>query len=206
MDFFSKVRDNLKDPKKKALTQLGIYAIFFIFVFIVLNNSGNSSTMDYIPEETTDIVSNYEYIYKINNNDVINQITGTLKSDEDSFNYNSLNYIKKDSIIYFNNTPVTIDFDVDRYKYDKTELLIENSDSKTTYTDSSKIVYNMSANEYFTLLNEVNNCSTMDCTIINVSIAVESDTYINHVIIDLSNYYGYKYIVEINYNNINSIE
>jgi len=162
--------------------------------------------MDYIPEETTDIVSNYEYIYKINNNDVINQITGTLKSDEDSFNYNSLNYIKKDSIIYFNNTPVTIDFDVDRYKYDKTELLIENSDSKTTYTDSSKIVYNMSANEYFTLLNEVNNCSTMDCTIINVSIAVESDTYINHVIIDLSNYYGYKYIVEINYNNINSIE
>jgi len=206
MDFFSKVRDNLKDPKKKALTQLGIYAIFFIFVFIVLNNSGNSSTMDYIPEETTDIVSNYEYIYKINNNDVINQITGTLKSEEDSFNYNSLNYIKKDSIIYFNNTPVTIDFDVDRYKYDKTELLIENSDSKTTYTDSSKIVYNMSANEYFTLLNEVNNCSTMDCTIINVSIAVESDTYINHVIIDLSNYYGYKYIVEINYNNINSIE
>lgn len=206
MDFFSKVRDNLKDPKKKALTQLGIYAIFFIFVFIVLNNSGNSSNMDYIPEETTDIVSNYEYIYKINNNDVINQITGTLKSDEDSFNYNSLNYIKKDSIIYFNNTPVTIDFDVDRYKYDKIELLIENSDSKTTYTDSSKIVYNMSANEYFTLLNEVNNCSTMDCTIINVSIAVESDTYINHVIIDLSNYYGYKYIVEINYNNINSIE
>jgi len=207
MNFINKVRENLKDPKKKGLTQLAIYAVFFIFVFILLStgNSSSSNYSDYIEEESTDVVSSYEYIYKINNNEVINQITGTLSNNEDTFNYNGLNYIKKEGVIYLNNTPTTIDFDVDRYKYEKIQVLLDNSDSKTTYTDSSKIVYNMSINEYFTLLNEPNNCSTIDCTIINVPITVESDTYINHVIVDLSNYYGYKYIIEINYNNINKI-
>ena len=205
MEFIRKVREWLKDPKKKSLTQLGLYALFFVFVFILIGMGDNSSTPNYVPEETNKDVVNYEYIYKINNNEIINQITGTLNNSIDTFNYNGLNYIKKEGIVYLNNTPVTIDFDIDRYKYKNIELLIENADSKTTYTDSSKVVYNMNIVEYFTLLNEVNNCSIIDCTIINVPITVEKDNHINHVLIDLSNYYGYKYIVEINYNNINKI-
>ena len=205
MEFIRKVREWLKDPKKKALTQLGLYAVFFIFVFILIGMGGNSSTPDYIKEDTNKEVTNYEYIYKINNNEVINEIVGTLNNSEDTFNYNGLNYVKKEGVIYLNNTPITIDFDIDRYKYKSIELLIENADSKTTYTDSKKIVYNMNVVEYFTLLNEVNNCSVIDCTIISVPITVEKDDYISYVSIDLSNYYGHKYIVEINYNNINKI-
>ena len=205
MEFIRKVREWLKDPKKKALTQLGLYAVFFIFVFILIGMGGNSSTPDYIKEATNKEVTNYEYIYKINNNEVINEIVGTLNNSEDTFNYNGLNYVKKEGVIYLNNTPITIDFDIDRYKYKSIELLLENADSKTTYTDSKKIVYNMNVVEYFTLLNEVNNCSVIDCTIISVPITVEKDDYISYVSIDLSNYYGYKYIVEINYNNINKI-
>lgn len=205
MEFIRKVREWLKDPKKKALTQLGLYAVFFIFVFILIGMGGNSSTPDYIPEDTNKEVTNYEYTYKINNNEVINEILGTLDNDEDTFNYNGLNYVKKEGVIYLNNTPVTIDFDIDRYKYKNIKLLTQNADSKTTYTDSKKIVYNMSIVEYFTLLNEANNCNILDCTIISVPITVEEDNYISHVLIDLSNYYGHKYIVEINYNNINKI-
>ena len=205
MEFIRKVREWLKDPKKKALTQLGLYAVFFIFVFILIGMGGNSSTPDYIKEDTNKEVTNYEYIYKINNNEVINEIVGTLNNSEDTFNYNGLNYVKKEGVTYLNNTPVTIDFDIDRYKYKNIELLIQNADSKTTYTDSKKIVYNMNVVEYFTLLNEVNNCSVIDCTIISVPITVEKDDYISYVSIDLSNYYGHKYIVEINYNNINKI-
>lgn len=205
MEFIRKVREWLKDPKKKALTQLGLYAVFFIFVFILIGMGSNSSTPDYIKEDTNKEVINYEYIYKINNNEIINEVVGTLNDNEDAFNYNGLNYVKKEGVVYLNNTPVTIDFDIDRYKYKNIELLIQNADSKTTYTDSKKIVYNMNIVEYFTLLNEVNNCNILDCTIISVPITVEEDNYISHVIIDLSNYYGYKYIVEINYNNINKI-
>lgn len=204
-----KIRENLKDPKKNALTQLTIYAVFFVLVFILIGISDSISkkqNVNYVekPKEEAKI-SNYEYVYSINSNEVINQIVGTLKEDEESFNYNNLNYIKKEGIIYLNNIPVTLDFDVDRYKYEKIELLIENSDSKTTYTDSEKIVYNMNVSEYFTLLNEPSNCGIVDCTYVNISMTVESDKYINHVLIDLSNYYGYKYIIEINYNNINKI-
>ena len=209
MKFFNKIKENFKNPKKKSLTMLGIYAVFFIFVFIFIN-AGNSSTSnytEYIEEEKTDKILNYEYVYKINNNEIINEIIGTYKDNEDTFNYNGLNYTKKDGIIYLNNTQIdNLDFDIDRYKYDKIELLIENSDSKTTYKDSNKTVYNINIDKYFKLLNEINNCELIDCTIIEIPITVESDNYINHIIIDLSNYYGYKYNIEINYNNINSIE
>ena len=205
MDFIKKVREWLKDPKKKALTQLGLYAVFFVFVFILIGIGDDSSTPNYIPEETNKDVTNYEYTYKINSNEVIQEITGTLNNNEDAFNYNGLNYIKKEGVVYLNNTPVTIDFDIDRYKYKNIESLIQNADSKTTYTDSKKVVYNINIVEYFTLLNEINNCSIIDCSYINTSITVEEDNYINNILIDLSNYYGYKYIVEINYNNINKI-
>lgn len=207
MKFLSSVKEGLKDPKKRALTKLGLYGIFFVFVFILIGSGSNSPTPNYIPEETTPTtVTNYQYIYKINNNEIINQITGTLKNNEDVFNYNGLNYNKKEGIVYFNNSPITIDFDVDKYKYEKIQVLIENSNSKTTYNDSNKIVYNLTADKYFSLLNEVNNCTNIDCTLIQISVTVEKDNYINHVIIDLSNYYGYKYNIEINYNNINSVE
>lgn len=205
MNFLSKIKDNLKDPKKKAITKLSIYVIFFVIVFILIGLGGNSEAPSYIPEENTSAISSYEYIYKINNNEVINEITGTLNNNIDVFNYNGLNYIKKEGNIYLNNNVVNIDFDIDKYKYDKIQVLIENSDSKTTYTDSNKIVYNMNVNEYFTLLNELNDCSVIDCTIINVPITIESDDYISYVLIDLSNYYGYKYTIEINYKNINKI-
>lgn len=205
MNFIKTVREWLKDPKKKALTQLGLYAVFFVFVFILIGMGGNSSTPNYVTEETNKEVTNYEYTYRINNNEVINEIVGTLNNSGDTFNYNGLNYVKKEGVVYLNNTPITIDFDIDRYKYKSIELLVENADSKTTYTDSKKIVYNMNIVEYFTLLNEVSNCNILDCSIISVPITVEEDNYITHVLIDLSNYYGHKYIVEINYNNINKI-
>ena len=205
MNFIKTIKEWLGDSKKKALTQLGLYAVFFIFVFILIGMGNNSGTPNYVPSETNKEVTNYEYIYKINSNEVINQITGTLNNSEDIFNYNGLNYVKKEGVVYLNNAPATLDFDVDRYKYKNIELLIENANSKTTYTDSSKVVYNMNGVEYFALLNESNNCSILDCSIINVPITVEKDNYISHVLIDLSNYYGYKYVVEINYNNINKI-
>lgn len=213
MNYFNKTKEFFKNPKNKSLTLLGIYAIFFVFVFAV-TSSGTSSTPNYSNEnkeniekqKIIDTISNYEYIYKINNNEVINEIIGTYNNNEDTFNYNGINYLKKDGIIYMNNAPVeNLGFDVDKYKYNKIELLIENSDSKTMYQDSKKIVYTMNINEYFTLLNEVNNCTNIDCNSIEVPITVESNEYINHVLIDLSNYYGYKYNIEINYNNINKI-
>ena len=153
MNFFRKVRENLKDPKKKSLTLLGIYAIFFIFVFIIIR-FGETADYNYDyekenGEETTNEVLNYNYSYKIENNKEVIEIVGTYKDKIDTFNYNGFNYIKENDIVYLNSEPIEIDFNVDKYKYDKIELLIENSDSETKYKDSNKIVYNINLPKYF---------------------------------------------------------
>ena len=201
MEYIRKIKEFLKNSKNKSLTLLGVYAIFFIFVFANIS-SKSSTSVDYIEKEPTSI-KNYEYTYKINDNENIMEIKGTINDNENIFNYNNLNYVKKNGIIYLNNNQVdNFNFDADRYKYENIELLIENSDSKTTYKDNTKIVYTISSNEYFGLLNNTENIEINE---IMISIAVESDEFINSVIIDLSNYYGYKYMVEINYSNINVI-
>lgn len=203
MKFFKGIRENLKDPKKKSLTLLGIYAIFFVFVFIVISAGDRDKTYN-IPEPVTE-VSNYEYTYRINNNDVINEVIGTYKDSKDTFNYNGLNYVKENDLVYLNNEVVEIDFDIDDFKYSMIEQLIENSDSITTYKESNKVVYTMGVLKYFDLLKEEVDCENKDCNVINVSITVEKDTYIDKVLIDLSNYYGYKYTIEVVYDNINKI-
>lgn len=206
MNFIRKLRENLKDPKKKSITLLGIYAVFFILVFILIK-MGESSNYNYenIEEEKTNDILNYEYIYRIYDNEDTIEVYGTYKNNIDTFNYGGLNYTKKDDIIYLDNTPVEIDFNIDRYKYNTLQALIENSDSETKYKDSNKIVYNININKYFELLNQENICDSIDCTIINVPITVQGDEFINNVIIDLSNYYGYRYNIEIEYKNFNNL-
>ena len=59
MKYFNKMKEFLKDPKKKSLTLLGIYALFFIFVFAVTSGGGNSSTPDYTNQ------NNEVYVYSM---------------------------------------------------------------------------------------------------------------------------------------------
>ncbi|MBQ9071648.1 MAG: hypothetical protein IJY25_00625 [Bacilli bacterium] len=208
MNFIKSIRENLKDPKKKALTQLGIYLVFFIFVFAVLSGS-NPPTENYIEEEIPVGINSYEYIYKINNNGVLLEVNGTLTDTEEIFNYNGLQYSKIGNVVYLNNEIVTEIFNTDLYKYNNIETLIEKSEfiEKTTYKDNNeKTTYNISMDKYFSVINEINNCTNIDCTVINSNIVVESSDNINKVTIDLTNYYGYLYTIEINYNNINNIE
>lgn len=211
MNFFRSIRENLKDPKKKALTQLAIYGVFFIFVFILIKTSPtkNYDYYDYNYGNTSEStqtkeVQNYEYSYKILNDEDIINVVGTYKDNKDTFNYNKLNYTKENGIVYFNNAPTEIDFDIEMYKYKSIEKLIENSDSKTTYKDSNKTIYNISIDKYFNLLNVENECED-SCKEIYAIITVESNDYIEHVVIDLSNYYEYLYTIDISYSNINRI-
>ena len=202
MNFIKKIRENLKDPKKKSITLLGIYFIFFVLVFILLK-MGDSSNYNYEYKEPEEKTFNYEYTYKITDNENIIDVYGTYSDNIDTFNYNGINYVKQNNVVYLDNLPIELDFDIDKYKYDKIELLTENSDSETTYKDSNMIVYNLTADKYFNLLVLENNCGAIDCKVINVLVTVEKEKLINYALIDLSNYYGYKYNVEIWYNSLN---
>ena len=203
MNFIKKIIENLKDPKKKSITLLVIYIIFFIIVFALINSRDSVDyNNDYSKEEnetSTIKALSYDYIYRIYDNENIVEIKGTYKDNINSFVYKGINYIKKNNIVYLDSVPTEIDFDVDKYKYDVIELLLENSDSQTTYKESKKVVYNINLSKYFELVNENNNCYNIDCNIISIPITIEKDEYSDSVLIDLSNYYEYKYNIELNY-------
>lgn len=215
MNFFRSVRDNLRDPKKRALTQLGLYLLFFIFVFAVLS-SGNSSIPNYVLDtkknvDDTSVIS-YEYVYEINDNNNSLIINGTYKNNEEVFNYNNVNYYRKDDKLYINNSELTpvenINFNIDKFKYNSIDNLIKNSDfiNETEYNDGNKKSnYFIVASKYFELINEESNCELFDCSA-SINVIVESSNYLNNILVDLSNYYKYSYNVKITYSNINNIQ
>ena len=44
MEYIKNIREALKDPKKKSLTQLGLWLMFFIFVSIILRSADSNDT------------------------------------------------------------------------------------------------------------------------------------------------------------------
>lgn len=216
VDIFKKIKQGLKNPKTKSLTLLGIYALFFIFVFVVLNfsNSKETNVVDkVIKEKEESTITSYEYIYKINNNNVLSEITGTYSNGEEVFNYNNKKYYIKDSKVYLSdNDSVEITeelpLNIISYNYNNINKLIESSEfiEKTTYKDNSeKTTYNITSDKYFEILKS-NISNVSNYAISNISIIVKSSKYVDEVLIDLSSYFGYVNTIEISFSNINNIE
>ena len=85
--------------------------------------------------------------------------------------------------------------------------MIQNSEfvEKTTYKDGrEKTIYSISIDKYFDFMQQINSCDTKDCSLINANITVDKLEYINSILIDLSNYYDYQYLINIKYFNINT--
>ena len=150
------ILENLKDPRKKALTQLGFYCIFFSFVFILIGisnlNRNNVVTND---TEVEAVDNNYTYTFVLD--DV--QIEGRFISSRNEF---KISGISPEGIMD--------SIDIEKYGYDRIESLIKKSDfiEKTTYKDNSE------KTKY--LVNDANYC--VNCTMI-----VEFDKYIKRVTI-----------------------
>lgn len=119
LDFIRNIRENLKDPKKKAITQLILYAIFFTFVFLLFANAG--SKHDYV-EPIKEKVITYDYIYNININNVINNTTGKSRDDNEIYSYNKIKELIK-----------------------KSEFI----EKTTYKDDSTKTIYNIKASDYY---------------------------------------------------------
>ena len=95
MEYIKKIKEFLGDPKKKSLTQLGLYAIFFIFVFIFFNSAEQPTDVQKVEESKTPLEYYSDmtgYIYKVTytNKDKIDIING---SYYDNF-IEIVNYVK----------------------------------------------------------------------------------------------------------------
>ena len=207
------IREALKDPKKKSLTLLIIYIIFFIFVFSYINTHNYNSKP--LPnndkkidknEPNIDKIDSYEYAYDININDEIVKIDGTYYNNQEVFLLNDIKYVLQDNKIYlFDDNSL-----VDNIKYPLTKL---NYNSLKTFIKSfeyeSKTEYKDKNTKYQYLINNGDMSKYLEnegVTEGNTIFTIYEDDYIYEIDIDLSKYYNVdKYLISIKYSNINNI-
>lgn len=214
MNFIKSIKEGLKNPKTKSLTMLGIYFVFFLFVFILLNSAENKNNEPIIEEKEKSTIDNYQtmesYQYKFNyiNNGLSNIIEGTYFKDTTLFNYNNNKYYFENDLIYIINND---SYSLGNIEHNITKLFSKNlynilvdlkEVSTTTYNDGTKeINYVMDSNKFYNYYYE--NISNYQNNI-GVKI-VKKDNNINSIIFDLTNLNISLSRIEIEYYNINNI-
>lgn len=213
MNYIKQTKEFLKDPKKKALTQLAIYGVFFIFVFILINSSGNRVSTPIIEESKTPIeyyedMTSYDYKVTYTNIDKVDIIEGTYYNSTSLFTYNNLKYYYEDMLYVINNDSYilsNIEYDVSKIFNKNLYTIFENlnEESKTTYKDGKVITnYTLDSTVIYKYLYNTESSYT---NLISVSIT-ESDDVITNITIDLTNLGLYLNKIEVEYSNINNIE
>ena len=213
MNYIKQTKEFLKDPKKKAITQLAIYGVFFIFVFILINSSGNRVTTPIIEESKTPTeyyadMTSYDYKVTYTNIDKVDIIEGTYYNNTSLFDYNNLKYYYEDMLYVINNNSYilsSIEYDVTKIFNNNLHTIFENlnEESKTTYKDGKVITnYTLDSNIIYKYLY---NMESTYANLVSVSIT-ESENVITNITIDLNNLGLYLNKIEIEYNNINNIE
>ena len=108
MEYVKKIKEFLSDPKKKSLTQLGLYAIFFIFVFIFLNSAEKPTSIQKIEETKTPLeyysdMTGYTYKVTYTNLNKIDIIDGIYYDNKSLFTFNNTKYYYEDSLYIIDN-------------------------------------------------------------------------------------------------------
>lgn len=213
MKYFKIIRDGLKDPKKKSLTLLGIYFIFFVFVYIVLNGSNSNQSSTAIVDKS--IFSEYYnsisgYKYKITYNDLegLKTVEGTYCKDKSLFTYNGMKYYFENDLLYL------IDNDsyyLSNIEYNVSKLFNKNlytilrdlkEESKTTYNDgTTEMNYSIDSN---VLYNYLYDTTSEYSNLVNLKIIQSNDNIIMNF--NLTNLGINLSEINVEYSNINNIK
>lgn len=214
MKFINNIKEGLGNPKKKSLVMLGIYLVFFIFVFAVIGGSNEPTPIiNEIKEEKSTIenykdMNSYEYKATFIENGLTNVIEGTYFNNTSLLNYNGLKYYYENDLMYLIDNDSyylsSINYNVSKLFNKNLNILFDklNEQYKTEYTDGTKeINYNLLLKEFYSYY--YNQLIESD-VIINVKVK-EKDNFIQLISIDLSSASLPITKVEIEYLNINNI-
>ena len=201
--------ENLKDPKKKSITLLLFYLIFFIFVFLVITpgeryirKEKSIPTQNDTSVISLDNIVSYNFIFTINNN----VISGTYYNKEALLYYNMNNYYIENDVLYRidNNRYYESNIEYNIVKLLKIFDLIKTLEeySNTNYKDGRTIItYLTSFNnfkKYYYGISDLNNS--------NIEINVEKNNNIlNKITIDLTGKDDSLNLINLEYSNINNI-
>ena len=183
---YHKMKEFLANPKKKSLTLIIIYTIFFGFVFLYINSSKPVDNI--IIQNNNNDISSYEYVYEFN--DI--KITGTYYNKKLVFNLDNTKYDIDESV---DMKELNIDYPITELSYNNIDKFLDsiNYESKTEYKDGN--------NKYEYILNnqEFNDYFKLDIKDELITIIVYKKDYINEIEVNSS------YKIHVNYNNINNI-
>lgn len=198
-EYLNKFKKFRKDPKKRSISLLIIYGIFFIFVFIYVR--GYNPVNSNIVSTSKSSISNYEYSIDFNINNEVISFDGIYLDSQNKLNIDS-KYMINNNIISYNNINISYDFIINKLNYNSINKFIDSYEyeSKTEYKDTNiKYEYIINNVDIALYLNEENRYEG------NTNITIYKKDYINEVVIDLSSYYNSNYVINIKYNNINNI-
>jgi len=214
MKFLRSIKEGLKDPKKRSLTLLGLYAIFFIFVFIFLNSVPSKPNSQLPVKQEESAKENYKkmtsYSYKIiyTDKNLENVIEGKYYSDTSLFTYKgNTYYYELDSLYYIDNNSyylTNIEYNIKKIFNNNLSSILDSlqEESVTTYNDGRKKTnYIMDANSFNKYYFEIE--SNYES---NIGIEItEKDKFITSILIDLTSLNMNLNKIEIEYNDINKI-
>ncbi len=144
--FFNKLKIIWKDPRGRALLQIGLYGLFFGILFLLLNIKTSSNTR-ITPEERYERWNHYRYKMIIQKENEVYHLDGYQK-DYDTFLVEEQNHTYKitDDGIMDENETIISTFDWSLFSPRKLASFIRNGtiNSTTNYKDGSKrIEYEM---------------------------------------------------------------
>ena len=205
-EYYNKFKEFRKDPKKRSISLIILYGIFFLFFIIYIRGNNSVNNIEQKEEvNNTENVTNYEYSYEINVDDDIINVDGIFLDNKELFEIDNIKYFIQDNKIFLNNQneEVSLNYPLIHLNYNSLKKFINSFayESKTEYKDSNtKYEYNINNNEVAKFFEEDNNNDGL------TNIIVYESEFINKIEINLSNYYNKnKYIITVNYNNINNI-
>ena len=217
MNYFNKIKEYLKDPKKKSLTLLGIYALFFIFVFAITSGSSEPESISNYVEQKEEVsfldnyknMKGYEYKFEFIEDNATKSIQGSYYSNTTLFNYNGLRYFYENDLLYVIDNDFyylsNIEYNITKLFNNSFYTILEQSkeDLKTTYNDNtSKINYSIDSNIFY---NYIFGVESNYNSLTNIEITLK-DNYIINISIDLTNLNLNLNQIKIEYSNLNNIK
>ena len=168
-----------KEPKKNALIKLGMYAIFFIFVFFILNSLQTLPPKeDIITNPLDDFKTKINYQYEIN--DILVKVTGHRKI----VMYQDIEY-------EIDNIPIEIEEFIININPTKIAELIDLGTLESTNHINNSETYIVELKDFVFIINneEIESIETIRITV------YENDDSIIKVILDLTNYFEFESII-----------
>lgn len=199
-DIKKSLKEMWKDPQKKAIIKLGLWFFFFAFVFLFLtvaslfnhNNSKNNDTSDNnkktevveanIPKMLEKLIdSDYGFEIKIINQNIIENISGTVKSKITTGYYENNNNILKFSYhdqnyyqIIDNNEVLNNELLNEEYRenidlHSILEIIKNYEMTNETLKENNEYIYNISDNYVIKISTNQNNIDKINITNNDVS-------------------------------------